>query len=133
MPCLLIVEDNEMNRDMLTRRLERRGFAVLTAADGEQGVKLARSRRPDLILMDLGLPVLDGLEATRRIRAQADTAGIPIIALTAHALHTDRDEALRAGCDDFDTKPVDFERLLGKIAALLPDEVVGALQADGGM
>lgn len=133
MPCLLIVEDNEMNRDMLRRRLERRGFEVLTAGDGEQGVKLARSRRPDLILMDLGLPVLDGLEATRRIRAQADTAGIPIIALTAHALHTDRDEALRAGCDDFDTKPVDFERLLGKIAALLPDEVVGALKADRGM
>lgn len=131
MPSLLIVEDNEMNRDMLTRRLERRGFTVLTAADGEQGVLLARSRRPDLILMDLSLPVMDGWEATRRIRAQADTAAIPIIALSAHAMHTDRDESLRAGCDDFDTKPVDLERLLGKIEALLPRELVSALRADG--
>lgn len=119
MHTLLIVEDNEMNRDMLARRLQRRGYTIVTAVNGEEGVLSARSRRPDLILMDLSLPVMDGWEATRRIRADADTAAIPIIALTAHALPSDREEAERAGCDDFDTKPVDLERLLGKIEALL--------------
>jgi CheY-like chemotaxis protein len=119
MPRLLYVEDNEMNRDMLSRRLRRRGFEVLMAADGEQGVAMATAERPDLILMDMSLPVLDGWEATRRLKAAPDTASIPVIGLTAHAMATDRDKCLEAGCDDYDTKPVELERLLEKIERLL--------------
>lgn len=120
MPRLLLVEDNEMNRDMLSRRLAKRGFEVLLAEDGARGVERARRDRPDLILMDLSLPVIDGWEATRQLKADAETSPIPIIALTAHAMSGDEATAREAGCDDFDTKPVDFERLLGKIATLLP-------------
>jgi two-component system cell cycle response regulator DivK len=119
MPRILLVEDNEMNRDMLSRRLQRKGFEVLIAVDGETGVKMAASELPDLILMDMSLPGLDGWEATRRIKGLPDAASIPIIALTAHAMTGDRDKALEAGCDDYDSKPVDFERLLGKMQALL--------------
>ena len=119
MPRLLYVEDNEMNRDMLSRRLQRRGFEVLIAGDGEQGVTLAAAEKPDLILMDMSLPVLDGWEATRRIKATPDTRRIPIIGLTAHAMATDRDKCLEAGCDDYDTKPVELGRLLEKIERLL--------------
>jgi len=119
MPRLLYVEDNEMNRDMLSRRLRRRGFEVLIAADGEQGVAMAAAERPDLILMDMSLPVLDGWEATRRLKAAPDTEGIPVIGLTAHAMATDRDKCLEAGCDDYDTKPVELGRLLEKIERLL--------------
>ena len=119
MPKILLVEDNEMNRDMLSRRLERRGFQVVIAVDGQQGVDLARSEVPDLILMDMSLPVLDGWEATRQLKKAAETRGIPIIALTAHAMAGDREKALEAGCDDYDTKPIDLPRLLGKIEALL--------------
>jgi CheY-like chemotaxis protein len=120
MPKILLVEDNEMNRDMLSRRLERRGFEVLIATDGGQGVEMAQSGAPDLILMDMSLPVLDGWEATRRIKTAQHTRSIPIIALTAHAMAGDRDKALEAGCDDYDTKPIELVRLLGKIEALLP-------------
>ncbi|HEY9199693.1 MAG TPA: response regulator [Gammaproteobacteria bacterium] len=116
---LLIVEDNEMNRDMLARRLMRRGYEVYTAVNGREGVDIACSQRPDLILMDLSLPVMDGWEATRRIRADARTADLPVIALTAHALPSDHAEALHAGCNDVDTKPVDLDRLVGKIEAQL--------------
>ena len=116
---LLIVEDNELNRDMLTRRLQRHGFEIITAEDGLEGVRLAELQCPHLVLMDLSLPVLDGWEAIRRLRAGARSATIPIIALTAHALQSEHQEALRAGCDDVDTKPVDLQRLLGKIEALL--------------
>ena len=119
MAKILIVEDNEMNRDMLTRRLERRGYEVLNAVDGGQGVEIARSERPDLVLMDMSLPVLDGWEATRQLRATPETQSIPVIALTAHAMSDDRDKALAAGCDDYDTKPVELPRLLAKIEALL--------------
>ena len=119
MPRLLYVEDNEMNRDMLSRRLQRRGFEVLIAGDGEQGVTLAAAEKPDLILMDMSLPVLDGWEATRRIKAAPATRRIPIIGLTAHAMATDRDKCLEAGCDDYDTKPVELGRLLEKIERLL--------------
>lgn len=119
MPRLLYVEDNEMNRDMLSRRLQRRGFEVLIAADGEQGVAMAAAERPDLILMDMSLPVLDGWEATRRLKAAPDTARIPVIGLTAHAMATDRARCLEAGCDDYDTKPVELGRLLEKIERLL--------------
>ena len=119
MPRLLYVEDNEMNRDMLSRRLQRRGFEVLIAEDGEEGVTLAAAERPDLILMDMSLPVLDGWEATRRIKAAPDTQRIPIIGLTAHAMAADRDKCLEAGCDDYDTKPVEIGRLLEKIERLL--------------
>jgi two-component system, cell cycle response regulator DivK len=119
MPRLLYVEDNEMNRDMLSRRLQRRGFEVLIAGDGEQGVTLAAAEKPDLILMDMSLPVLDGWEATRRIKAAPATRRIPIIGLTAHAMATDRDRCLEAGCDDYDTKPVELGRLLEKIERLL--------------
>jgi CheY-like chemotaxis protein len=119
MPKILLVEDNEMNRDMLSRRLVRRGFAVDVATDGEQGVERARAGRYDLVLMDMSLPGIDGWEATRQLRAAPETASVPIIALTAHAMAGDRDRALEAGCSDYDTKPVEFERLLGKIAALL--------------
>ena len=119
MPKLLYVEDNEMNRDMLSRRLQRRGFAVLIAVDGEQGLSMAASEKPDLILMDMSLPVVDGWEATRRLKEAPDTQAIPIIGLTAHAMSTDRDKCLEAGCDDYDTKPVELERLLEKIERLL--------------
>ena len=119
MPKLLYVEDNEMNRDMLSRRLQRRGFEVLIAADGEQGVSLAAAEKPDLILMDMSLPVLDGWEATRRLKAAPETQRIPIIGLTAHAMAADRDRCLEAGCDDYDTKPVELTRLLEKIERLL--------------
>jgi CheY-like chemotaxis protein len=119
MAKILLVEDNEMNRDMLSRRLTRRGFAVLIAEDGRKAVDMAVSEKPDLILMDISLPVMDGWEATRRVKGNAETAAIPIIALTAHALVEDRDKALEAGCDDFDTKPIELPRLLAKIEALL--------------
>jgi len=119
MKKILLVEDNEMNRDMLSRRLVRNGFEVIMAVDGEQGVVMARSERPDLILMDMSLPVVDGWEATRRVRASELTAAIPIIALTAHAMSGDREKAIEAGCNDYDTKPIEMPRLLGKIAALL--------------
>lgn len=116
---VLVIEDNEMNRDMLSRRLERRGYEVIMAFDGSQGVAVARAQLPDIILMDLSLPVLDGWEASRLLKAAAETRHIPIIALTAHAMAGDRENALQAGCDDYDTKPVDLARLLGKIEALL--------------
>ena len=119
MAKILLVEDNEMNRDMLSRRLERKGFEVVMAPDGQQGIALATSEAPDLILMDMSLPVVDGWEATRRVKADDATRGIPVIALTAHAMVGDREKALDAGCDDYDTKPVDFPRLLGKIELLL--------------
>jgi two-component system, cell cycle response regulator DivK len=119
MAKILLVEDNEMNRDMLSRRLERKGFQVLMAVDGQQGVDLAMSEIPDLILMDMDLPIIDGWEATRRVKAGENTRGIPVIALTAHAMVGDRDKAIAAGCDDYDTKPIDFPRLLGKIETLL--------------
>ena len=119
MAKILLVEDNEMNRDMLARRLERRGYQVIMAVDGSQGVRLAQSEAPDLILMDMSLPVLDGWEATQQLKALPATQSIPIIALTAHAMSGDREKALDAGCDDYDTKPVEFVRLLRKIEALL--------------
>ncbi len=125
MPKVLLVEDNEMNRDMLSRRLERSGYEVVMALDGESGVAMAYSEAPDLILMDMSLPVLDGWEATRRLKSEAATKGIPIIALTAHAMSSDRDKALEAGCDDYDTKPVALPRLLAKIEALLGDSSQG--------
>jgi two-component system, cell cycle response regulator DivK len=115
MPRILLVEDNEMNRDMLTRRLHRKGFDVLHAANGLEGVAASRQHVPDLVLMDLSLPEMDGLEATRRIKADPATCAIPVIALTAHAMTNDRERALAAGCDDYDTKPVDLARLLDKM------------------
>jgi len=119
MARILLVEDNEMNRDMLSRRLQRKGYEVTMAVDGRQGVDMARSGGYDLILMDMSLPEIDGWEATRRIRAQDPTRAIPVIALTAHAMAGDREKAIEAGCDDYDTKPIELPRLLGKIAALL--------------
>ena len=119
MPKILLVEDNETNRDMLSRRLMRRGYDVVLAFDGEMGLALAASSAPNLILMDMSLPVIDGWEATRRLKAAPDTLHIPVIALTAHAMSSDRDRALEAGCDDYDTKPVELPRLLEKIEALL--------------
>ncbi len=118
MTKILLVEDDEMSRDMLSRRLERKGFNVIMAVDGKEGVNLSRSELPDMILMDMSLPMLDGLEASRRIKAMPATRMIPIIALTSRAMTGDREKALEAGCDDYDTKPVDLERLLGKIQAL---------------
>lgn len=118
---ILLVEDNEMNRDMLSRRLVRRGHEVLTAVDGAEAVATTLAAQPDVVLMDLGLPVTDGWEATRRIKADPRTAAIPVIALTAHAMTEDRERALAAGCDEFDTKPVDLERLSAKIAAVTGD------------
>jgi two-component system, cell cycle response regulator DivK len=120
MSKILLVEDNEMNRDMLSRRLQRRGFEVCFATDGPGGIAMAVNEKPDLILMDIGLGEMDGWEATRRIKATASTAAIPIIALTAHALASDRDLSVQVGCADYDTKPVDFARLIGKIENLLP-------------
>lgn len=122
MPRILLVEDNEMNRDMLSRRLQRKGYSVLIAIDGEQGLATAYSEMPDLILMDISLPFIDGYEVTRRLKANPRTRHIPVIALTAHALLTDRDKALKAGCNDYDTKPVDFARLTEKIEHLLVNE-----------
>ena len=119
MPKILLVEDNEMNRDMLSRRLERKGYQVVSAIDGGEGLAMARSERPDLILMDMSLPVLSGWEVTRKLRLDVDTRPIPVIALTAHAMSADRQEALDAGCDDFDTKPLELPRLLSKIESLL--------------
>ena len=119
MAKILLVEDNEMNRDMLSRRLERRGYEVVIAVDGAEGVDKAGTEAPALILMDMSLPGVDGWDATRRIKAAPATRAIPVIALTAHAMSGDREKAVEAGCDDFDTKPVDLARLLGKIEALL--------------
>jgi two-component system cell cycle response regulator DivK len=115
MSKILLVEDNEMNRDMLARRLERKGFEVVIAIDGKAGIDMASSASPDIILMDLSLPVIDGWEATRQIKGDPATQSIPVIALTAHAMAGDEQRALEAGCDDYDTKPIDFKRLLGKI------------------
>jgi CheY-like chemotaxis protein len=119
MPKILLIEDNEMNRDMLSRRLLKRGYEVVVAVDGQEGVAKARAEAPALVLMDMSLPVLDGWEATRALRADPATRSIPIIALTAHAMAGDREKALAVGCDDFDTKPIELERLIGKIEALL--------------
>ena len=119
MAKILLVEDNEMNRDMLSRRLLRKGYEVVMAIDGQQAVAMAQSENPDLILMDMSLPVIDGWEATRRVKAAEATAHIPVIALTAHAMSGDREKALEAGCDDYDTKPIEMPRLLEKIDALL--------------
>lgn len=120
MPKILLVEDNEMNRDMLSRRLERKGYTVVCAVDGLDGLAKTRSEAPDLVLMDMSLPVLDGWEATRQLKADPVLKAIPVIALTAHAMASDEQQARDAGCDDFDTKPVELPRLLGKIEALLP-------------
>jgi CheY-like chemotaxis protein len=120
MTKILLVEDNEMNRDMLSRRLSRNGFDIILAVNGQEGIDLALAQNPDLILMDMSLPVLDGWEATRRLKANAATAKIPVIALTAHAMIQDKEKAMAAGCDEFDTKPVELPRLLEKIKALLP-------------
>jgi CheY-like chemotaxis protein len=119
MAKILLVEDNDFNRDMLSRRLMRKGYAVVCALDGLEAVNVVASERPDLILMDLRLPELDGWEATRRMKSAPETQSIPIIALTAHAMEGDREQALAAGCDDYDSKPIDFKRLVGKIEALL--------------
>jgi CheY-like chemotaxis protein len=119
MTKILLVEDNEMNRDMLGRRLQRRGYQVIIAVDGAEGVAMAQRDAPDVILMDMSLPVIDGWEATRRLKSAPETQAIPIIALTAHAMSGDREKAIEAGCDDYDTKPVEFTRLLAKIEAFL--------------
>jgi CheY-like chemotaxis protein len=116
---VLIVEDNEMNRDMLSRRLQRKGYEIDIAVDGQAGVEAARANRPDLVLMDMSLPIMDGWEATRQLKADADTQSIPVIALTAHAMEGDRQKALEAGCDDYDTKPVNLKSLLEKMENLL--------------
>ncbi len=132
MSKILLVEDNEMNRDMLSRRLARKGYEVVLAVDGPSGVAMAQSESPDLVLMDMSLPTLDGWEATRRLKADASTQHIPVIALTAHAMSGDREKALEAGCDDYDTKPVELPRLLGKIEALLGtrgEEIAGSDKA----
>jgi two-component system, cell cycle response regulator DivK len=122
MARILLVEDNEDNRDMLTRRLERKGYDVIIAIDGEQGVALTRNENPDLVLMDMSLPVMDGWEATRRLKSDPHTKGIPVIALTAHAMSGDKEKAIAAGCDDYDVKPVELSRLLAKMEALLSSE-----------
>jgi two-component system, cell cycle response regulator DivK len=122
MPRILLVEDNEMNRDMLSRRLARKEYEVLVAVDGKEGVVMAGSVAPDLILMDMSLPVMDGWEATRQLKASPETKAIPIIALTAHAMSGDREKAMEAGCDDYDTKPIELPRLLAKMEALLGEK-----------
>src|SRR5438034_5796204 len=122
MAKVLLVEDNEESREALSRHLTRKGFEILPAADGRQGVEAARAEAPDLILMDMSLPVLDGWEATRQLKAAPQTCGIPVIALTAHAMAGDREKALDAGCDDYDTKPVEFSRLLAKMEAVLREK-----------
>jgi len=119
MAKLLVVEDNEINRDMMVRRLQRRGFTMVTAVDGQQGIDMARSEMPDLILMDMSLPVLDGWEATRQIKKDENLKHIPVVGLTAHAMVGDRDQALQAGCDDYATKPVEFEKLIELINRLI--------------
>jgi two-component system cell cycle response regulator DivK len=124
MPKILLVEDNEMNRDMLSRRLLRKGYSVVIAHDGEQGLMLARSETPELILMDISLPKMDGWEVTRQLKSDPETRAIPVIALTAHALSTDRQKAFEIGCDDYDTKPVEFGRLSEKIEHLLVEKSV---------
>ena len=116
---ILLVEDNEMNRDMLSRRLKKKGFEVAMAFDGKQGVEMARAQTPDLILLDMSLPVMDGWEAAGVLKSDSKTQAIPIIALTAHAMAGDKEKAMDAGCDDYDTKPIDFERLLGKISSMM--------------
>ena len=125
MATILLVEDNEMNRDMLSRRLIRKGYEILIAEDGAKGVDMASAQLPDLILMDMSLPIMDGWEATRRLKAADATKGIPIIALTAHAMSTDREKVLEAGCDEYETKPVELPRLLQKIERLLNDRKPG--------
>jgi len=122
MSKILLVEDNEMNRDMLSRRLIRRGYEVVMAVDGQQGIDMARAQSPDLVLMDMSLPLVDGWEAAIRLKGAPETRAIPIIALTAHAMVGDREKAVEAGCDDFDTKPIELSRLLEKIEALLGDK-----------
>lgn len=119
MPTILLIEDNELNRDMLSRRLVRKGYDVLLAEDGAEGLSVATDGKPDLILMDMSLPVIDGWEATRQLKTKPETQAIPVIALTAHAMSSDREKAVAAGCDDYDTKPVELERLLAKIERLL--------------
>jgi CheY-like chemotaxis protein len=125
MKRILLVEDNEMNRDMLSRRLQKKGYDVICVADGEAAVATTKNERPDVVVMDLSLPLVDGWEATRRIKADPDTRRIPVLVLTAHAMETDRERAMAAGCDAFDTKPVDLPRLLGKIEALLGATITG--------
>ncbi|MHC9541362.1 MAG: response regulator [Vulcanimicrobiota bacterium] len=125
MAKILLVEDNEMNRDMLSRRLTKKGYNVVIALDGAEGVEKTRQESPDIILMDMSLPVLDGWEATRQIKSDEALASIPVIALTAHAMSGDREKALEAGCDDYDTKPIEFQRLLGKIEELLKGRTNG--------
>ena len=125
MKKILLVEDNELNRDMLSRRLERKGYQVIIAIEGQQGVDMAASEMPALILMDMSLPVIDGWEATRRIKADARSRQIPVIALTAHAMQGDEQKALEAGCDDYDVKPIEFQRLLGKMEVLLGQQPAG--------
>ena len=122
MATVLIVEDNEMNRDMLSRRLERRGFTIRIAVDGAEGVAMATADIPDLVLMDMSLPIMDGWEATRTLKANPDTAGIPVIGLTAHAMAGDREKCLAAGCDDYDTQPIELPRLLEKMQSQLGDK-----------
>jgi two-component system cell cycle response regulator DivK len=128
MSTILIVEDNELNRDMLSRRLQKKGYDVVLAVDGEDGLHVARAKAPDLVLMDMSLPTVDGWEATRRMKSDAGLRHIPVIALTAHAMANDRDKALAAGCDDYDTKPIELPRLLAKMEALL-----GRLHLAGGL
>ena len=132
MALILIVEDNEMNADMLTRRLQRAGHQVLLGTDGQSGVELTRQHRPDLVLMDMSLPVMDGWTATRTIKADASIAHIPVMALTAHAVKGEREKALGAGCDDYDTKPVEWSRLSGKITLLLSTTAGAARATQGG-
>ncbi len=122
MTKILLVEDNEMNRDMLSKRLKRKGYDVTIAIDGEQGILLGISQKPDIILMDMSLPIVDGWDATKKLKSTPETQTIPIIALTAHAMSGDREKAIAAGCDDYDTKPVEFPRLLGKIEALIHNQ-----------
>jgi CheY-like chemotaxis protein len=123
---VLLVEDNEMNRDMLSRRLTRRGYEVILAPDGEEAVRLTSSIKPDIILMDMGLPTMNGWDATRAIKANQETSGIPVVALTAHAMSTDREQAMAAGCDAFETKPIEFDKLLGTIRRLISDRGNGS-------
>ena len=131
MAKILLVEDNEMNRDMLSRRLQRKGFEVIIAADGQQGVAKASAESPDLILLDMSLPVMDGWEAARKIKGDPETRDIPIIALTAHAMAGDREKALEAGCDEYDTKPIELPRLLGKINLFLGEDAPASGAAEG--
>jgi CheY-like chemotaxis protein len=128
MPKILLVEDNEMNRDMLSRRLRRKGYVVAMALDGQSALEMSQTEAPNLILMDVGLPVLDGWEATRRLKADPSTRHIPVIALTAHAMSSDREKAVEAGCDDYETKPIELSRLLAKIERLLNKDVMASIE-----